>query len=182
MPTPRPPQPSKKDVLTSLLAEGKTRILLDARAPGVDVPGDLRDNPGLVLNLSTRFPRPLFVEEDQVIADLSFGGSGYRCVVPYSAIFCMSSYATRKQFVWPEDVPLELMDGEGSGAESDDEQTPSDLKTRRARPAHLKVVPAPADAPMEEAPPAAAAQESPPASDPPPDPSPPRRGHLRLVK
>jgi stringent starvation protein B len=200
---PRPP--SKRDVLNSLLDEGKTMIFLDARVSGVEVPKDHTRNPNLCLNLSRAFKRPVVVSDRHVEAVLSFGGTAYPCVVPFEAIFGMYSHVTHKQFVWPEDVPPEVMEAgpgltEGGQGASGGKAPPAKPKGK-----HLRAVP---DLPPEDAvasaptagPAVASAPSAPdavPSAEPapatpvaqdeaveptPPTPTPPRRGHLKLVK
>src|SRR4051794_40393952 len=97
-----PPSPSKHDLLTSLLDEGMTMVHLDARVDGVDVPSKFRTDPHLRLNLSRRFGRPLTVHDDRVEAELTFAQRAHLCVLPFHAVFAMSSHETGKTLVWPE--------------------------------------------------------------------------------
>ncbi|MEW5853513.1 MAG: ClpXP protease specificity-enhancing factor SspB [Myxococcota bacterium] len=181
---PRPPAqpPSKHDMLMSLLDEGMTMLHLDARTPGVDVPESLRGDPHLRLNLSRRFGRPLEVKDDRVEAVLTFSGRAYRCVVPFTSVFGMSSHGTGKTLMWPEDIPAEVL----AELERNISQPPAPRpKAQEPRPAKrlLRLAPPPPD---EEPAEVGKAEDSPseasPPVEPPPTPTPPRRGHLRLVK
>ncbi len=158
---------SKFEALQQFLDDGKTMVYLDSRAPGVDVPESLRDNANLRLNLSRRFPRPLAVTADGVDAVLTFGGEPYRCIIPFTAIFGMFNHVTHKELLWPDDIPVDLLQQQGPT------QQPKAKGGRkkegvRARP-HLAVVPDPGPAPE-------------PTQDPPPEPTPPKKGHLLVVK
>jgi stringent starvation protein B len=182
---PRAKPPSKKEMLTSLLAEGMTMLHLDARAHGVDVPAAHQGNPHLRLNLSPRFGRPLRVLEDRVEAELTFGGRAHACVVPLAAVFGMSSHQTGKTLLWPEDIPPEVL------KDLEEPPPPAPVKPRlsrpavRKRPSHLKLAPPPGedeeDGHGEETDPPGDTAAGPP-PPPPTPPTPPRRGHLRLVK
>jgi stringent starvation protein B len=121
------PQTSKRDLLLTLLDEGKVLVRLDARAEGVDVPPMLRDEAELGLNLSYRFAGPLRVEDEGVAATLSFSGEPYACYVPFTAVYAMVSHRTGEGFFFPADAPpsalatlaraLEKHDGDSSAVQ-----------------------------------------------------------------
>ncbi|MDF1561920.1 MAG: ClpXP protease specificity-enhancing factor SspB [Deltaproteobacteria bacterium] len=118
-------QPSKRELLESLLAEGMVLIHLDASNPGVDVPPGLRDEHELGLNLSYRFAGPLAVDEAGVYATLSFSGEPYACALPFDAVYAMVSHDTGEGFFFPTEAPpsalaalaAALEDGEGAISE-----------------------------------------------------------------
>jgi stringent starvation protein B len=84
-------------------------VHLDARGDGVAVPAKYSADPELRLNLSYRFAsRDLTVGADAVTCTLSFGGLPFRCVLPYSAIYAVTSHVTGEALVWPEDLPLDM--------------------------------------------------------------------------
>ena len=83
---------------------------LDARRDEVDVPEHLRDDPMLILNLSRRFGLEVFeIGPIAVKASLGFGAERYLCVLPWTAIWAMTSKVDGEQAVFPEAVPPELM-------------------------------------------------------------------------
>lgn len=149
----RHPPASKKEALLALLDRGLTMIHLDARRDGVQVPPSYASDPHLRLNLSYRFGlADLEIDDEGVRATLSFSGSGFYCRIPWSAIFAMTQDGGERGWLWPADLPPELL---------------SSLEPERAEQAPgLRLVPAP-EGPGPDA-------EGPP--------EPPRRPTLRLVK
>lgn len=161
---------SKIEALNEFLDEGRTMIYVNARAEEVDVPQPFKDNPNLRLDLSRRFPRPMAVTEAGVMAELSFGGTPHTCTIPWDAIFGMFNHVTHKELLWPEDIPVELLEASLPPA-----TTPPKAKEKaRARP-KLVAVPDPEPLPPTITP----GQDEQPE---PPDDGPPKRPHLRLVK
>ncbi|MCY1043384.1 ClpXP protease specificity-enhancing factor SspB [Corallococcus sp. bb12-1] len=176
----------KKERLLAALDQGMVMIHLDARRPGVLVPASLRGEAHLRLNLSYRFEPPdLTVGEWGVRSTLSFSGSRFTVAVPWSALFAIASHVTKEFWMYPEEMPPELL------------QQPPVASASVARPPQPAPVPMPvaAERPRtflrevqsdhsdepEMRPEVAAAP--PPEGGPPEEPQPPRRGgHLRLVK
>ena len=102
--------PGKKQVLLAFLERGVAMIHLDARRPGVKVPAQHRGEAHLRLNLSYRYRIPDFeIGEDDVQATLSFGGQSFLCVLPWESIFGITSQANGDGQVWPEDLPVEVV-------------------------------------------------------------------------
>ena len=103
--------PGKKQVLLAFLERGVAMIHLDARRPGVKVPAQHRGEAHLRLNLSYRYRIPDFaIGEEDVRATLSFGGQPFLCVLPWEAIFGITSQANGDGQVWPEDLPVEVVE------------------------------------------------------------------------
>ena len=101
--------PGKKDALLACLETGVTMVHLDARRPGVVVPPQHAHDPHLRLNLSYRYGIHDFDVSDQRIqATLSFGGRPFRCILPWTAIFGITSSVTHDGQVWPEDIPADV--------------------------------------------------------------------------
>ena len=101
--------PFKKQAMLANLERGVTMVHLDARRPGVVVPAQFAQDAHLRLNFSYRYSIPdLEIGDERVSATLSFGGRPFRCVVPWSAVFGITSHVTGDVQVWPEDVPPEL--------------------------------------------------------------------------
>ena len=156
--------PDKKECLLAALDKGMVMIHVDARRPGVLVPPSLRQEPHLRLNLSYRFDPPdLTVGDWGVRSTLSFSGSRFTVAVPWSALFAISSQVTREFWMYPEDMPPELI--------------------RVAAPASSPEIPEPEGSPRailrevtqpEGAKPSESSEEEPP--------KPRGRGHLRVVK
>lgn len=155
---------TKKDQVLECLEKGMTQIHLDARRPGVLVPERFRTEHHLVLNISYRFDPPdLAVSEWGVRQTLSFGGSRFTVAVPWSALYAVASLTTREFFMFPDDMPAELADSATEKAQLPPAVEEDEKKGR----AVLREV----------------VIERPDGEEPPREPeSPPRRGHLRVVK
>jgi stringent starvation protein B len=177
--------PEKKARLLAALDKGMVMIHLDARRPGVLVPSSLRTEAHLRLNLSYRFEPPdLSVGEWGIRCTLSFSGSRFTVAVPWSALFAITSHVTKEFWMYPDDMPAELI-----------QQTMVTSKVPVTEPSAPEVVPEqPASSPVDrprailrevvrqEAPEPAAAPAAAESEGPKDDPPSPRRGHLRLVK
>jgi stringent starvation protein B len=167
----------KKERLLAALDQGMVMIHLDARRPGVLVPASIKGEAHLRLNLSYRFDPPdLTVGEWGVRCTLSFSGARFTVAVPWSALFAIASHVTKEFWMYPDDMPPELL------------QQPATARP----PQPVPVVPVAAERPrtfLREVPSASERTGEPPPDVPevPPegpkdDPPTPRRGHLRLVK
>jgi stringent starvation protein B len=100
----------KKGRLLDALERGMVMIHLDARRPGVLVPQDLRTEAHLRLNLSYRFDPPdLSVNDWGVRASLSFSGKRFLVAVPWCSMFAITSYVTKEFWMYPDDMPPELI-------------------------------------------------------------------------
>jgi len=100
--------------LLGFLERGVAMLHLDARRPGVIVPTQYAQDPHLRLNLSYRYQIPDLVIDDALVrATLSFGGRPFQCTVPWEAIFGVTSQATGDGQVWPEDLPVEVVEAAG---------------------------------------------------------------------
>ncbi len=85
-------------------------IHVDARRPGALVPASLKQEAHLRLNLSYRFDPPdLTVGDWGIRSTLSFSGARFRVAVPWSALFAITSYATKEFWMYPDDMPKELI-------------------------------------------------------------------------
>jgi len=102
--------PGKKQTLLSYLQRGVAMVHLDARRPGVIVPQQYAGDAHLRLNVSYRYAIPDFeIDDSRVQATLSFGGQQFRCIMPWTAIFAVTSNASGDGQVWPEDLPVEVV-------------------------------------------------------------------------
>ena len=183
--------PEKKARLVAALEKGMVMIHLDARRPGVLVPTSLRNESHLRLNLSYRFDPPdLTVGEWGVRCTLSFSGSRFKVAVPWSALFAITSHLTKEFWMYPDDMPAELIQQTMVTSKATLPETVAEPPAPEERPrAVLREVVLQEEPPPEEAPAAPAAPVAPvaaategPKGEPPTEPPTPRRGHLRLVK
>lgn len=122
--------PEKKQRLLDALDQGLVMIHLDARRPGVLVPEPLSGEFHLRLNLSYRFDPPdLSVGEWGVRCTLSFGGKRFKVAVPWSALFAITSHVTQEFWMYPDDMPPEVIQqslaAAQKAAEDDDRQKDS---------------------------------------------------------
>jgi len=102
--------PSKKQTLLAFLERGVAMLHLDARRSGVVVPLQYAHEAHLRLNLSYRYSIPdMIVDDGSVQATLSFSGKPFRCQLPWPAIFGITSHESGDGQVWPEDLPVEVM-------------------------------------------------------------------------
>jgi stringent starvation protein B len=153
--------PEKKDRLLSALDRGMVMVHLDARRPGVLVPQELRCEAHLRLNLSYRFdPSDLSVGEWGLRCTLSFSGARYTVAIPWSAVFAITSHASREFWMFPEDMPPELTQSAAAAARP--VQGPLEPRPRSLR--QVPVEPAPNERGGDE------------------ENRPPARRHLRVVK
>lgn len=151
----------KKERLLAALDQGMVMIHLDARRPGVLVPRDLTGEAHLRLNLSYRFDPPdLTVGDWGVRSTLSFGGSRFKIAVPWSALFAITSHVSKEFWLYPDDMPQELI----QQAISNQKPPEPEAEPARARTMLREVAGEKADGPED-------------------DPEKPRvRGHLRVIK
>src|SRR4051812_42821950 len=182
----------KKERLLQALDQGMVMVHLDARRPGVLVPVNLRGEAHLRLNLSYKFDPPdLSVGEWGVRSSLSFSGSRFTVAVPWSALFAITSHATKEFWMYPDDMPEELIQQAVPPPAGDRaDPAPKDGVEPPAAPRALlrevvyqpDAAPAPHASGEESEPPTPAPAPAPP-DGPQDDPPRPRgRSHLRLVK
>ena len=104
-------QPEKKDRLLCALRHGMAMIHLDARRPGVVVPETVRSEVHLRLNISHRFDPPdLAIGDWGIRSTLSFAGKRFTVAVPWSALFAITSHVTKEFWMFPDDMPRELLE------------------------------------------------------------------------
>ncbi len=161
----------KKARLLGSLEQGLTMIHLDARRPGVLVPEHLKQEPHLLLNLSYRFEPPdLAVGEWGVRCTLTFGGKRFTIAVPWSALYAISSHHSKEFWMYPDDMPRELLEGSPERMQASlSELAPTPVGTGGKPEARAVLREVVMDRKSDDDTP----------TDPP---EPPRRGHLRLVK
>jgi stringent starvation protein B len=160
--------PSKKQTLLAYLQRGVSMLHLDARRPGVVVPEQYATEAHLRLNLSYRYAIPdLEVSDERVQATLSFAGQHFQCQLPWESIFGITSHASGDGQVWPEDLPVEVMQTLADRHDSE-RPRPAPAAPAKARPS---LSPVPQEEPLE-------GDEA----DPPKPPADTPRRHLRLVR
>ncbi len=98
----------KQSVLAKWFEGDHVLLHLDARREGVDVPVAFRTNHSLTLKVSGLFQGPTTWNDQSIVALLKFNGEYYRCVIPWNAIWGMTS-SQSEQKIWPEDLPTEVV-------------------------------------------------------------------------
>lgn len=101
-------QRSKPKVFEEWMEGDHVLVQLDARHEGVSVPSHLADNAALTLKLSYRFQGSTTADEKGIVSYLRFAGDYAECVIPWDAIWGMTS-AEKQTEVWTEDVPKEVL-------------------------------------------------------------------------
>jgi len=101
----------KQQAFRDMLDQGMTMVHLDARVEGIDVPEHLSGDPHLRLNFSYKFGLEVFeINADEIVANLSFQGTPYNCVVPWKAVFALWNHVTNETRIWEGDMPMELIE------------------------------------------------------------------------
>ena len=116
---------SKLESFAGMVEHGMVMVMFDTRAPGVDVPRNCCGTPQLHLNFSHRFRLPDFeYDEDGIRGTLSFDEGDHRCVIPWDAVYGLSSQTLDERLAYPESFPPELLallpEIAGPGPEDDD--------------------------------------------------------------
>jgi stringent starvation protein B len=117
-------RPPKQEAFLALLAEGWTSLHLDARREGVIVPAHLKSESHLVLQYGHDLPIPIVdleVNEHGVSATLSFARSPSPTVVPWSAVYVVTS-ADGRGVLYHEDIPgdVSIIAGSTADVEAED--------------------------------------------------------------
>jgi stringent starvation protein B len=111
------PSRAKHRTLDRMLAQGPVLIRLDARKPGVVVPQEHASDPQLRLRLGKELDPPvtdLVVDDRGVTGSLTFHGTPFHCVLPWSAIYGLQLELPTAEELWNDEIPKDL----GSAAAS----------------------------------------------------------------
>lgn len=81
---------------------------LDSRKDGVDLPTHLMGLANVTLKLSYMFQGETQHTDEAVEAYLKFGGQYYRCIVPWDAVWALSSEEGETK-LWMDALPDELV-------------------------------------------------------------------------
>ncbi len=192
------PNAAKKTLCNELLEIGMVMVVVDARRSGVLVPVHLLGDPKLRLNLSFQFGAPLTIEDWGIRATLSFNKSPFDCILPWEAVYVVFSHIRNEPYVFPDDVPEEVLEEIGIDfTEAPPPQKPTlrvisgDLDAQEsANLGQETTEPPQANAPEQAMPrrintvPTAeeSSNDGDPDDPPPPSPAGRPRGHLRVVK
>lgn len=135
---------AKREFAIALLQESSVFVHLDPRREGVIVPGWLKKQPQLVLqvglNLAVRIP-DLDIGEQAICCTLSFNRSPFFCRVPWTSIFGLVGEDGRGR-IWPEDVPLEIAAQMQQQASKEAAKEAAKVQRQQGR-ARLQAIPSP---------------------------------------
>jgi stringent starvation protein B len=182
------PAEEKREYFALQLNAGVTSLHLDPRCPGVQVPLRFAELEWLILNYSYRYGvRDFAFDDDAVFASLTFAGQPFPCRVPWKAVFAITDEARTEGRVWEDDLPEEMRLVLAQGGAKADEESPAveapppEPTTAASRP-QLRVVRADLGAAPDTRPAAPTDHLPEIGPDAGPEPSPPRRGHLRRIQ
>ena len=99
---------SKKEEVETALKGDHALIHIDARLDDVAVPSHLKPNPALTLKISYLFHGQLTVTDGGIEAYLRFSGNYFQCVVPWSAVWGLTT-ENGEQKIWNESLPQDLL-------------------------------------------------------------------------
>ena len=108
--------PDKRLTLEQLLARGPVLVHVDARRTEVAVPPRFRADASLVLRFGyTLQPaiRDLCIDDEGISGTLTFGGSPFHVMLPWTAVYAAMVEGEQRGTVWPEDVPEDVLTGSG---------------------------------------------------------------------
>lgn len=111
----------KKETISRYLIDEYVLIHVKPEITGVIIPEHLTDQPSVTLKISKFFQGILSLLEEQIETELKFSGTYFKCVIPYSAVWGMTTLKG-ESIVWPEDAPA------GIGLAIEDDQTKSPSK------------------------------------------------------
>ena len=119
------------------LNTGLVTIIVQVDVNGVDLPGHLRTDERVLLNLSKKFNLDIFeVGPFMIEASLSFGGVRYHCQVPYLAILgCITDDG--KSLTMFESSPASAVEQGGSLTEADSSEKAQETPTKGG---HLRLI------------------------------------------
>lgn len=98
----------KKEQFSKWFSDEHVLVHLDARRSGVEVPEEFKDDHSLTLKLSAQFQGPTDFDDERIVALLKFHGEYSRCVMPWPAIWGMTSTGG-EQRIWSEELPREVI-------------------------------------------------------------------------
>lgn len=122
-------------------------VHLDSRCSGVEVPEFLFNQPSLTLKLSYHFQGEVKRDDNAISAYLRFSGTYHKCVIPWTAVWGMTSIEGENS-IWAEDMPKEVLLKAGhdklrelgkklfnfAGKEQSSNSTPSEENTKPSSP------------------------------------------------
>jgi len=99
---------NKYNFILFLLEKGDAMVCLDARHSEVKVPENHKSNPAMSLILNLNFRRNIDVQQEGIIADLTFQGRPFKCDIPFKAVWAIFSPSFQEGQVWEESLPKDV--------------------------------------------------------------------------
>ena len=97
---------AKRKVFENALQSGIATLHLDPRISGVQVPEMFMGSPVLALNYSYRYDIPdLSIDDDCVVATLSFSRIPRRCIIPWESVFAIVDQSESMVYQFPLSFP-----------------------------------------------------------------------------
>ena len=132
--------PDKRRTVEQLLGRGPVLIHVDGRRPEVAVPQRFREDASLVLRFGYSLSPPikdLGIDDTALSGTLTFGGSPFHVVLPWTAVYAAMVEGEQRGTVWPEDVPEDVLAGTAEAAGAVPVSAEPDSPKRAT---HLKLV------------------------------------------
>ena len=100
--------PNKKEVFELWMEGDHVLVHLDATRENVIVPSNLKSNSALTLKLSHLFQGRTTCSEEGVNTYLKFSGDYFECIIPWDAIFGITS-ESGEQKIWPASMQTTVL-------------------------------------------------------------------------
>lgn len=116
-----------QSVIESLYAAGRCpRLHVNATFSGVVCPDFIREQwkERLIIDLDPSYPLDLTFEEENLAADLSFGGYVTRCSFPYGAVYVVADRSTGRGIVLDQNMPESVKKGRDNADNTPDSKAP----------------------------------------------------------
>lgn len=94
----------KYKVVNALLEEEFILVHLSTEEEGISIPEKLKVQPTVTLKLSRRFRGAMELKQDRIEADLLFDGEYFSCVIPWKALWGVSTPKGMGR-IWTESIP-----------------------------------------------------------------------------
>jgi hypothetical protein len=117
----------KRKRLDQLLSGEYALVHLNGKAAQVTLPEHLSINEAVTLKLSHQFRGSLELDDDKVVTNLLFSGNYFECVIPYHAIWGVTSEAG-VNYLWPESTPAAVLENIMQNGKALDPNAPIPLR------------------------------------------------------
>ena len=129
----------KYTTLNRLLNDEYVLVHINPSVDGLALPPHLKGNPSVTLKLSRLFRGTLKVEKELVSADLLFGDGYFTCLVPFEAVWGVTS-SKGNNVIWPESTPPHILEQILAESKTEKPPRPAPRSTTPKKGAHLKRV------------------------------------------